>query len=52
MESALDDDVASSKMDLFLIPNKMVYTTVTPCGKVQLNRKQVGQEIISYSSSD
>ncbi|KAM0865318.1 hypothetical protein ACQ4PT_043361 [Festuca glaucescens] len=41
MESALDDDVACSKMDLFLIPNKMVYTTVTRCGKVQLNRKQL-----------
>jgi endoribonuclease Dicer len=50
MESALDDDVACSNMDLFLIPNKMVYTTVTPCGKVQLNRKQVGQEIITYST--
>ncbi|VAH04530.1 unnamed protein product [Triticum turgidum subsp. durum] len=41
MESALDDDVACSKMDLFLIPNKMVYTTVTPCGKVQLDKKQL-----------
>nr|CAB3494370.1 unnamed protein product [Digitaria exilis] len=27
MESVLDDDVAHSKIDLFLIPNKMVYTT-------------------------
>jgi endoribonuclease Dicer len=41
MESVLDDDVANSKMDLFLIPNKMVYTTVTPCGKIQLNKEQV-----------
>ncbi|PNT67584.1 hypothetical protein BRADI_3g29287v3 [Brachypodium distachyon] len=41
MESALDDDVACSKMDLFLIPNKMVYTTITPCGKIQLNKKQL-----------
>ena len=52
MESALDDDVACSNMDLFLIPNKMVFTTVTPCGKVQLNRKQVGHEIITYCYSD
>ena len=51
MESALDDDVACSKMDLFLIPNKMVYTTVTPCGKVQLDKKQVVQEIIAYCNS-
>uniref|UniRef100_A0A0E0M8Z7 Uncharacterized protein n=1 Tax=Oryza punctata TaxID=4537 RepID=A0A0E0M8Z7_ORYPU len=43
MEPELDDDVAPSKMDLFLIPNKMVYTTVTPCGKVQLNKKQLGK---------
>lgn len=41
MESVLDDDVANSKIDLFLIPNKMVYTTVTPCGKIQLNKEQV-----------
>ncbi|KAF8723143.1 hypothetical protein HU200_022299 [Digitaria exilis] len=41
MESVLDDDVAHSKIDLFLIPNKMVYTTVTPCGKMQLNREQL-----------
>lgn len=41
MESVLDDDVACSKMDLFLIPNKMVYTTVTPSGKIQLNKEQV-----------
>lgn len=51
MESALDDDVACSKMDLFLIPNKMVFTTVTPCGKVQLDKKQVIQEIITYCNS-
>uniref|UniRef100_A0A0D9XKU7 Uncharacterized protein n=1 Tax=Leersia perrieri TaxID=77586 RepID=A0A0D9XKU7_9ORYZ len=43
IESELDDDMAYSKMDLFLIPNKMVYTTVTPCGKVQLNKKQLGK---------
>uniref|UniRef100_A0A0D3HEX0 Uncharacterized protein n=1 Tax=Oryza barthii TaxID=65489 RepID=A0A0D3HEX0_9ORYZ len=43
MEPELDDDVALSKMDLFLIPNKMVYTTVTPRGKVQLNKKQLGK---------
>jgi endoribonuclease Dicer len=43
MEPELDDDVAPSKMDLFLIPNKMVYTTVTPRGKVQLNKKQLGK---------
>lgn len=47
MESVLDDDVARSKMDLFLIRNKMVYTTVTPCGKIQLNKKQVVKEIIN-----
>ncbi|CAL4933981.1 unnamed protein product [Urochloa decumbens] len=41
MESVLDDDVANSKMDLFLIPNKMVYTTVTPCGKIQLDKEQL-----------
>uniref|UniRef100_K4AJR2 Uncharacterized protein n=1 Tax=Setaria italica TaxID=4555 RepID=K4AJR2_SETIT len=41
MESVLDDDVANSKIDLFLIPNKMVYTTVTPCGKIQLNKEQL-----------
>ncbi|RLN16547.1 hypothetical protein C2845_PM02G11130 [Panicum miliaceum] len=41
MDSALDDDVANSKIDLFLIPNKMVYTTVIPCGKIQLNKEQL-----------
>ncbi|KAL6883304.1 hypothetical protein ACP4OV_010718 [Aristida adscensionis] len=41
MESALDDDVAHSEIDLFLIPNKMVYTTITPCGKIQLNKEQL-----------
>lgn len=46
MESVLDDDVAHSKIDLFLIPNKMVYTTVTPCGKMQLKRGQVVHERI------
>ena len=46
IESALDDDVENSKIDLFLIPNKMVYTTVTPCGKIQLNKEQVGHESI------
>lgn len=44
MESVLDDDVARSEIDLFLIPNKMVYTTMTPCGKIQLNKEQVIQE--------
>jgi hypothetical protein len=46
MESALDDDVANSKINLFLIPNKMVYTTVTPCGKIQLNKEQVVHETV------
>ncbi|RLN41300.1 Type III restriction enzyme, res subunit family protein, expressed [Panicum miliaceum] len=46
IESALDDDVANLKIDLFLIPNKMVYTTVTPCGKIQLNKEQVVHETI------
>ncbi|KAL6643233.1 hypothetical protein ACP70R_021414 [Stipagrostis hirtigluma subsp. patula] len=41
MESELEDDVAHSKIDLFLIPNKMVYTTITPCGKIQLNKEQL-----------
>ncbi|PWZ54428.1 Endoribonuclease Dicer 3b [Zea mays] len=41
MESVLDDDVARSEIDLFLIPNKMVYTTMTPCGKIQLNKEQL-----------
>jgi hypothetical protein len=46
MESLLDNDVARSEMDLFLIPNKRVYTTVTPCGKIQLNEEQVVQKVI------
>ncbi|CAD6212969.1 unnamed protein product [Miscanthus lutarioriparius] len=41
MESVLDDDVAHSEIDLFLIPNKMVHTTITPCGKIQLNKEQL-----------
>ncbi|XP_062205319.1 LOW QUALITY PROTEIN: endoribonuclease Dicer homolog 3b-like [Phragmites australis] len=41
MESVLDDDVAHSEIDLFLIPNKIVYTTITPCGKIQLNKEQL-----------
>ncbi|KAG0549124.1 hypothetical protein BDA96_01G228300 [Sorghum bicolor] len=41
MESVLDDDVAHSEIDLFLIPNKMVYTAITPCGKIQLNKEQL-----------
>ena len=46
MESVLDDDVAHSEIDLFLIPNKMVYTAITPCGKIQLNKEQVVQETL------
>ncbi|KAJ1295101.1 hypothetical protein BS78_01G198000 [Paspalum vaginatum] len=41
IESVLDDDMAHSEMDLFLIPNKLVKTTITPCGKIQLNKEQL-----------
>lgn len=41
LEASLDDDVAGVEFDLFLIPNKVVKTSVSPCGKVQLSADQV-----------
>nr|CAD1836220.1 unnamed protein product [Ananas comosus var. bracteatus] len=41
IESTLDDDVASAEIELFLIPDKTVYTFVSPCGKIQLDKEQV-----------
>lgn len=41
IEAILDDDVASAKMELFLIPNKVVKTSISASGKIQLNADQV-----------
>ncbi|KAK1291521.1 hypothetical protein QJS10_CPB17g02656 [Acorus calamus] len=41
VESALDDEVAQAKVELFLIPNKLVKSSVFPCGKVRLDADQV-----------
>ncbi|KAG1355238.1 hypothetical protein COCNU_07G013500 [Cocos nucifera] len=41
IEAILDDDVASAKVELFLIPNKVVKMSISPCGKIQLNADQV-----------
>lgn len=49
IESTLDDDVASAEIELFLIPDKTVYTFVSPCGKIQLDKEQVLYENYSLS---
>uniref|UniRef100_A0A804J326 Uncharacterized protein n=1 Tax=Musa acuminata subsp. malaccensis TaxID=214687 RepID=A0A804J326_MUSAM len=39
--SSLDDDVASAEIVLSLIPNKVITSYVSPCGKVHLSAEQV-----------
>ncbi|XP_038975924.1 endoribonuclease Dicer homolog 3b-like [Phoenix dactylifera] len=41
IEAILDADVARANMELFLIPNKVVKTSISPSGKIQLNADQV-----------
>lgn len=41
MEARLDDEIAVAKMDLFLIPNKLVKASVSPCGQVYLKSEKV-----------
>uniref|UniRef100_A0A1D1YIC1 Endoribonuclease Dicer 3b n=1 Tax=Anthurium amnicola TaxID=1678845 RepID=A0A1D1YIC1_9ARAE len=40
-EAKLDDEVASMEVDLFLIPNRIIKTSVSPCGQVHLDAHQV-----------
>ena len=40
-EAKLDDEIAGAKMDLYLIPNKLVKTSVSPFGQVHLKSEQV-----------
>ncbi|ONK73697.1 uncharacterized protein A4U43_C04F34330 [Asparagus officinalis] len=41
LEASLDSDIAGAEIELFLIPNKVVKSSVFPCGKVQLSADQV-----------
>ncbi|OVA04235.1 Ribonuclease III domain [Macleaya cordata] len=41
LEAKLDDDVANAEVELFLIPNKLVKSSVSPCGQVHLDMDQV-----------
>jgi len=41
LEATLDDDVAGAEIELFLFPNKVVKTSLCPCGKVQLSADEV-----------
>ncbi|KAJ4951413.1 hypothetical protein NE237_028245 [Protea cynaroides] len=41
IESNLDDDVANAEVELYLIPDKLVKASVSPCGEVRLDAEQV-----------
>ncbi|KAL9272676.1 Endoribonuclease Dicer homolog 3a-like protein [Drosera capensis] len=41
MESELDDDVAGAKVDLHLLSNKMVNSSISYCGPVYLDANQI-----------
>ncbi|GAB4854001.1 helicase [Ancistrocladus abbreviatus] len=40
-ESRLDDDVANAKVDLYLLSNKMVKSSVFSCGEVSLDANEI-----------
>ncbi|KAF6156089.1 hypothetical protein GIB67_007464 [Kingdonia uniflora] len=41
IEAKLDDDAANTMVDLFLIPKKLVKSTVRPCREIQLDGDQL-----------
>ncbi|KAF5179568.1 Endoribonuclease dicer-like protein [Thalictrum thalictroides] len=41
VESKLDDDVAKSEVELFLVADKLVKSSISPCGQLLLDAKQV-----------
>lgn len=41
LNSSLDDDIATAEIELFLIPNKIVTSFISPCGKINLSVEQV-----------
>ncbi|XP_026440926.1 endoribonuclease Dicer homolog 3a-like [Papaver somniferum] len=41
LEPKLDDDVANAEVELFSIPNKLIKSSVTPCGQFHLDMEQV-----------
>ncbi|XP_038975132.1 endoribonuclease Dicer homolog 3b-like isoform X2 [Phoenix dactylifera] len=42
-EARLDDDVANAEIELHLHLNKMVRSSVSPCGQIELNASQVAK---------
>ncbi|XP_042485493.1 endoribonuclease Dicer homolog 3a [Macadamia integrifolia] len=41
IDSKLDNDVANAEVELYLIPDKVVKSSVSPCGEVHLDAEQV-----------
>ncbi|KAI3913389.1 hypothetical protein MKW98_003868 [Papaver atlanticum] len=41
LEAKLDDDAANAEVELFSIPNKLIKSSVTPCGQFHLDMEQV-----------
>ncbi|MCL7031503.1 hypothetical protein MKW94_015389 [Papaver nudicaule] len=41
LEAKLDGDAANAEVELFSIPNKLIKSSVSPCGQVHLNMEQV-----------
>ncbi|XP_043722965.1 endoribonuclease Dicer homolog 3a isoform X2 [Telopea speciosissima] len=41
IDSKLDDEVANAEVELYLIPDKLVKSSVFPCGEVHLDAEQV-----------
>ncbi|PIA43114.1 hypothetical protein AQUCO_02000511v1 [Aquilegia coerulea] len=41
LESKLDDDVAKSEVELFLVADKLVKSSISPCGQLLLDAEQV-----------
>lgn len=41
LNSSLDDDIATAVIKLFLIPNKIVTSFISPCGQIYLSAEQV-----------
>ncbi|KAF8393640.1 hypothetical protein HHK36_021886 [Tetracentron sinense] len=41
IEAKLDDDVSNAEVELYLIPNKLVKSSVSPCGQINLDAEQI-----------
>ncbi|KAG6496264.1 hypothetical protein ZIOFF_044123 [Zingiber officinale] len=41
LNSSLDDDIASEEIKLYLTPNKIVSSVISPCGKIDLTAEEI-----------